>query len=181
MWWQQIWLSMLCCCCCCCCCWKIPPHKNDRMKNTPGKGCTIYEVGVSVGGWSPWGQWWEGPGRPRYGQHCLHQLKPLLIHLPQHQPFILCNEYPLIFGVLENSLKQQHNKRNSFSFHDSLLESNESGQRALSVGLSGRRPNYDTDTDSTVQITIDRTNMDILSVQWHTQLIIHCHIGYSLQ
>ena len=49
------------------------------------------------------------PGRPQYGQHHLHRLKPLLIQLPQQQnPFILCIEYLLISRALENCIKQQH-------------------------------------------------------------------------
>ena len=60
------------------------------MKKTPGIDSTTI-FGVSVGGKDGLleDNGGRGPGRPRYGQHHLHRLKPLLIQLPQqhhHHP-----------------------------------------------------------------------------------------------
>ena len=101
---------------------KYSPAKVVRMKKTPGKGPTIY--GVSVGGWTPRGQWWECP-RPA----SIWSTPPSSAKAPPHStptttkpPFILCNEYPLISRALENCIKQQHHltKRQLFITQVSL-------------------------------------------------------------
>ena len=153
----------------------IRSQTDIKMRSTPGKE----PVSVSVGGKSscdqptksPWGQWREGPRRPRYGQHRLHQLKRLLIQLPQqHQqrPLILCNEYPLIQLTLSTPIFiKQHFGPSSVStktwpfykettFHFTRSSWREIRvDRGLSVLLSGRRPNYDTDTGSDSDMQLD--------------------------
>ena len=76
------------------------------------------------------------PGRPQYGQHHLHRLKPLLIQLPQQQnPFILCNEYLLISRAFENTTAPS-DKETAFHY-TSLSWRQMRVNRTLSVGPSG--------------------------------------------
>ena len=133
------------------------------MKKTPGKDSTTI-FGVSVGGKDGLleDNGGRGPGRPRYGQHHLHRLKPLLIQLPQqhhHHPSS-CVMNILFISLSRASLYQTgewFDKETAFHF-TSLSWRQMRVDRALSVGLSGWRPNYDTGTDSAVWITTDKTS-----------------------
>ena len=108
----------------------------------------------------------EGGSRwPRYGQHRLHQLKRLLIQLPQqHQqrPLILCNEYPLNQPTLSTIICINQHFCPSYketTFHLPRASWRQIRvDRGLSVLLSGRRPNYDTDIDLDMRLRAQKGN-----------------------
>ena len=121
---------------------KLPPQINIRMKKTPGKGCStameclweerMVSLRTMVGGSQNQHQeWWGG------SQHGLNMVKTTFTSsFNSHNNATPSSCVMNILLSFENCIKQQDwpssGQRNSFSFHESLFEANESGQGVIS-------------------------------------------------